>query len=393
VSRPLLVAYRALGLGDFLTGVPALRALARAFPEHRRVLAAPAAIAPLAALSEAVDEVVDCAPLAPLPDDLGGADVAVNLHGRGPQSHELLRAAAPRRLIAFACGEVEGPRWRAGEHEVARWCRLLSEAGIPADPRDLELRAPAVEVPRASRGPPDPSRRRERGTALARRALGGGGARRARRGRAVVITGSPAERSLAERVAAEAGLPPAAVMAGRTDLSELAAIVAAAGRVACADTGVAHLATAFGTHSVVLFGPTPPSEWGPPADRPPHQGALARGHRGSARHRSPIPGFWRSARPRSSPLWTRLRAAPRPVWPPERERRPPTGPAGSILGKRVGVSVSPCSGQVSGTSRAAESGPPRRERASCSASATNVRRAPCQHFSVTRSSRPAARTL
>ena len=41
--------------------------------------------------------------------------------------------------IAFAHDEVPEtagmPQWRTGEHEVARWCRLLAHAGIPADPR------------------------------------------------------------------------------------------------------------------------------------------------------------------------------------------------------------------------------------------------------------------
>src|SRR5207237_79615 len=37
-------------------------------------------------------------------------------------------------------------------------------------------------------------------------------------------------------------------------------------RLVCGDTGVAHLATALGTPSVLLFGPVPPSRWGPLAD-------------------------------------------------------------------------------------------------------------------------------
>nr|WP_246344969.1 glycosyltransferase family 9 protein [Conexibacter arvalis] len=91
------------------------------------------------------------------------------------------------------------------------------------------------------------------------------------RGRVVVLTGSASEQPLAERIAAAAGLPPTAVLAGHVDLTGLAALVAAAGRLVCGDTGVAHLATATRTPSVVLFGPVSPERWGPPADRPWHR--------------------------------------------------------------------------------------------------------------------------
>jgi ADP-heptose:LPS heptosyltransferase len=46
--------------------------------------------------------------------------------------------------------------------------------------------------------------------------------------------------------------------------------VARAAVVVCGDTGVAHLATALGTRSVVLFGPVPPSRWGPAVDHDRH---------------------------------------------------------------------------------------------------------------------------
>jgi ADP-heptose:LPS heptosyltransferase len=291
--EPVLLAYRALGLGDFLTGIPALRALARAFPDHRRVLAAPRAIAPLAALAGGVDEVVDAAPLAPLPAALHGADVAVNLHGSGPQSHRVLLAARPRRLVAFAHPDAwpDGPPWRADEHEVARWCRLLQAASVPADPSELDLEPPDVAAPAGAAGatlihPGAASGARRwppaRWAAVARAELAAG--------RRVVVTGSAAERSLAAGVAAAAGLPPGAVLAGRTDLLGLAAAVAAAARVACGDTGVAHLATALRTPSVVLFGPTPPALWGPPPERPWHR-ALWAGRRGDPHAAAPDPGL------------------------------------------------------------------------------------------------------
>ncbi|CAN5507860.1 glycosyltransferase family 9 protein [soil metagenome] len=273
-GRPVLLVLRALGLGDLLTGVPALRALAQAFPDHRRVLAAPRALAPLARSSGAIDAVHDSHGLDPL--RTGAApDVAVNLHGRGPQSHRLLLAAAARRVIAFAhpdVPEVAGPRWRQGEHEVARWCRLLEESGIAADRTRVDLPAPQRSVPARARGATlihpgakSPARRwpADRWAEVA--------AARVAAGHDVVVTGGGDELELARAVARGAGLDPTAVHAGGTDVVGLAALVAAAGHVVCGDTGVAHLATALGTPSVVLFGPSSPQEWGPPPERPQHR--------------------------------------------------------------------------------------------------------------------------
>lgn len=281
----LIVTLRALGLGDLLAAVPALRAIRRAFPRHEHALAAPAALAPLAALTGAVDRTVDARPLAPLPAELRGADVLVNLHGRGPESHLVALAAAPQRLVAFAHADVPrtrgAPAWRAREHERDRWCRLLRESGIPADPGDVLLPAPERPPPPAALGativhPGAASPARcwppERFAVLA--------AEERRAGRRVVVTGSAAERPLAERVAALAGLPRDAVLAGETDLLGLAASVAAAGRVVSGDTGIAHLAVAFATPSLTLFGPTSPDEWGPPSPPalPASTGAQARHH-------------------------------------------------------------------------------------------------------------------
>jgi ADP-heptose:LPS heptosyltransferase len=93
----------------------------------------------------------------------------------------------------------------------------------------------------------------------------------ARRGHRVVVTGSPGERDIAVQVARDAGLPRTAALAGRTGIGELAGLVAHARLVISGDTGIAHLATAYRTPSVVLFGPVSPAQWGPPAGRPYHR--------------------------------------------------------------------------------------------------------------------------
>lgn len=292
-DRPLLLVLRALGLGDFCTGVPALRAIRRAYPGHEIALAAPAVLRPLVEASGAVDRIVDVPayvrepvrtvpPVAPPdvgPPHVGPPDVTVNLHGRGPESHRALLALSPGRLLAFACqsaGVPHGPQWIADEHEVARWCRMLDWYGHPADPADLALPAPPPRRVGAVVIHPGASGEErcwpvERFAATARLLAGAG--------EQVVVTGSAAERERALAVARAGGLPEESVLAGRTTLEELASVVAHARVVACGDTGVAHLATAYGTPSVVLFGPVSPAHWGPPPDRPRHR-ALWRGPHG-----------------------------------------------------------------------------------------------------------------
>jgi ADP-heptose:LPS heptosyltransferase len=268
-----MLVLRALGIGDLATAVPALRALRAARPGEVLALAAPAWLAPLVELTGAVDRHIHVDDLAPQP--LPRAEWAVNLHGRGPQSHRLLLAAGPDRLLGFACrlaGHSDGPEWMSQEHEVNRWCRMLRWYGIPADPDDLDLRRPrprGVRLPDGATvvhvGAKEVARRwpADRFAAVAREL--------AAAGHRVAITGSAAELPLAARVARRAGLPGTTVYAGRTDLTRLAALVARARLVVTGDTGVAHLATAYRVPSVVLFGPEPPWRWGPPANRPWHR--------------------------------------------------------------------------------------------------------------------------
>ncbi|GIJ47053.1 hypothetical protein Val02_39390 [Virgisporangium aliadipatigenens] len=269
MTQPVVLVLRALGLGDLLTGVPAVRAVRRAFPGHALVLATPPALAPLVSAIGGVDRHLPTAAYVREPPSTvdwdGPVDVAVNLHGRGPQSHDVLRALRPGRLLGF---DLKGPQWTDGgptEHEVPRWCRMLRAYGIPADPADLDLGTSAGEhvVVHPGASSTDRCWPVERFAAVAR-ALSDDGHR-------VLLTGGPDERERAFAVALGAGLPPDAVLAGRTDVGQLAALVRRAALVVCGDTGVAHLATAYRAPSVVLFGPMDPARWGPPPERPWHR--------------------------------------------------------------------------------------------------------------------------
>jgi ADP-heptose:LPS heptosyltransferase len=262
-DRPALLVLRALKLGDLLVAVPALHALRRAFPGHRLMYAAQGWLADALELVGGYELLPTHGLDVPLAVPPGTVDVAVNLHGRGPESESRIQAIEPRRTISHSSDISRGPRWVDGLHERERWVRLLAWHGIEADPLDVRLAVPpapsnwpaatVVHVGAAygSRLWPE-----DRFALVASRLRD--------RGHRVLFTGSAAERDRALSVARSAGLPDESVLAGRQRLQEFAALIARARLVISADTGAAHLATAYSRPSVVLFGPAPPEEWGPP---------------------------------------------------------------------------------------------------------------------------------
>lgn len=149
--------------------------------------------------------------------------------------------------------------------EPVRMLSLAEAAGFPLPPGDdggLAVRwpLPAVEElvgdedyvvvhPAASVPARQPSAERSAAIVRALRSAG----------RRVVVTGSPSESALTRQVAGDA-----LDLGGRTDLSELAAVLAGADVVVAPNTGPAHLAAAVGTPVVSLFAPVvPAARWAP----------------------------------------------------------------------------------------------------------------------------------
>lgn len=271
-ARPDLLALRALKLGDLLVAVPAVQALRRAYPGHRLTLAVPGWLEPIVSLIAGVDAILPTPGLdALLPVGAGAVDVAVNLHGSGPESRRVIDALAARLAIVHRVHELDGlnggdprmPEWRDDLLERERWVRLLQAYGIPGDPDEVRLlssprRTGIVGAAVMHVGAFYGSRRWpvERFAVVAQHL--------AATGHRVVFTGSAAERERAVAVASLAGLGDETVLAGVLGLAEFAAVIEDAEVVVSADTGAAHLASAYARPSVVIFGPAAPENWGPP---------------------------------------------------------------------------------------------------------------------------------
>ena len=188
-------------------------------------------------------------------------NVALPYEGR---RHEVERNLALAELALGECG-AEAPagkpfpalRYDVTPAEREGATALLAAAGVPAGERIVALHvgagAPVKQWPA--------ERFAHLGDALAGRGV------------AVVLTGGPAELSLAWQVAAGMMAEPA-VLAGRTTLPQLAAVLSHCDAAVGADSGPLHLAAAVGTPTLHLFGPADPALFGPWSDAPAHHRVL-----------------------------------------------------------------------------------------------------------------------
>lgn len=289
-----IAVFRTLQLGDMLCVVPALRALRRAAPHAKiTLIGLPWAEQFAERFSHYIDDYLafpgfpglpeNKPDIARLPRFLFEAqhkrfDLALQLHGSGALSNPITALLGALQHAGFFLPGAYCPDpglfmpWKEGEHEVARYLSLLRFLGARADDASLEfpLREADYQSLAASGPLPPPgsyvcvhpgaryASRRWPAPRFARvaDALAGEGWH-------VVVTGSAFERPVIDELLKHTSAP-MIDMSGRTTLGALAALLAGARMVLCNDSGVAHLAAALATPSVVPCCASDPARWAPP---------------------------------------------------------------------------------------------------------------------------------
>lgn len=295
-NQKLIVVLRSLALGDLLTALPAFRTIRNYFPDYKVILTCPIWLKSLAKYLDLADEFIEGAYFYDeksnkkcfrIPTDMqerielekaqlnelhGINDnpyLAINLRGVRNATHQVLLKLSPQKYIGYYNEEIFEtigcPIWDPEEHEVKRWCRLLREMGLQSDPTDLHFEAPIIDLPindmsytiiHPGAGSPARFWPTERWSAIAKWET--------KRGNQVILTGNSSETNLVLKVAAIAGISAESIYVGRDNVLELSAICGRARKILSVDTGIAHLAVALRVPSITLFGPMPPSRWGPP---------------------------------------------------------------------------------------------------------------------------------
>jgi ADP-heptose:LPS heptosyltransferase len=279
--KPRVLAVRQDNNGDVLLAGPALRALACG-ASHLALVCGPSGAAAAAALPGVDDVIVfEAAWIEANPRAFERADVDAfvdrvaavradeavvftSFHQSPLPAALLLRMAGVRRIAAISedyPGGLLDVRHRDvpdDAHEVERALSLARAAGFAPPPHDEGRLAMRVAGVNPAAGAPyvvvhpgctvparawSPRANRDLVVALAAR------------GERVVVTGGPSERELCAFVAGGE----AENLAGVTDFTTLARVIADADALVVGNTGAAHVAAAVGTPVVSLFPPTIPA--------------------------------------------------------------------------------------------------------------------------------------
>lgn len=288
-----LAVFRALNLGDMLCCIPALRALRRALPHARISLIGLSSAAPIMPyFPDCLDELIEFpgnpafpeqpAQLAALPEFYRAMrarkfDLALQLHGSGQQSNDIVQALEPSRWAGFVPRPDQAVPgqcmvWPEGLQEVHRYLALLAYLGLEADDDTLDFPVSPHDQSQAD------ALINTMGLDVKRLVLIHPGARLASRrwplqrfravasvlanaGWQLAITGSEAEKTLGHELTHPGA--PVIDLCGLTSLGTLAGLMARARLLICNDTGVSHLAAATQCRSVVIACGSDVQRWRP----------------------------------------------------------------------------------------------------------------------------------
>ncbi len=281
-----IAVLRANGLGDFLFATPALRALAAGFPRAEltylglpwmrpfvegryRYIHQTRVVPPYPGLRRAEGD--QRAADAEAADFFRWCqeyrfDLAIQMHGGGVESNPFVRRLGARHSLGLAGRGVihldQNLTYQFYQSEVMRYLELVGQLGVPADGLDMDAPELPDDEPRLRLSWPDlepggyvvvhPGASDPRRHWPIERFAAVSDYVQQAHGCPVVVTGSLVERRLARELARRTA-EPVVDLTGQLDLGALLALVRRARLVVGNDTGLAHLAYASGTPSVVVY--------------------------------------------------------------------------------------------------------------------------------------------
>jgi ADP-heptose:LPS heptosyltransferase len=290
-----IAVFRALQLGDLIQAVPALRALRAAFPcAEITLVGLPWARSFVERCSRYIDRFVEFPGFPGIAErEVVGErtarfiaeqrsyayDLAIQMHGSGRTSNRVARALGAQMTAGYFEGCNEGALTFAAPYpddqpEVYRNLGLIKLLGYPADDPTLEFPLDAGDYAEAAALLP-----REQDAMRPRIGIHVGARAPSRRWPTsyfatladelahlwhaqIILTGNTDELSTVRSVEEQMTTRPLN-LAGKTSLGGLAAIIANLDLFISNDTGPAHIASALGTASIIIFGPADYRRWAP----------------------------------------------------------------------------------------------------------------------------------